>query len=219
MTNTIQDLFAHNRAWAVEMIKQRPGFFTNLTQQQTPKYMWIGCSDSRVPANQITGLEPGEVFVHRNIANIVVHTDLNALSTIQYAVDVLHVQDVIVCGHYGCGGVLAALNNTRIGLADNWIRHIQDVRDKHHSMLMQLDVSSRADVLVELNVIEQVINVCHSNVMQDAWQSGHAIAVHGWVYGVHDGLLKDLLISVSKNQHLTDIYQSAVRKVFSQRQV
>ena len=218
MTNTIQDLFAHNRAWAAEMIKQRPGFFTNLTQQQTPKYMWIGCSDSRVPANQITGLEPGEVFVHRNIANIVVHTDLNALSTIQFAVDVLHVQDIIVCGHYGCGGVLAALNNTRVGLADNWIRHIQDVRDKHHSMLMQIDASKRSDALVELNAIEQVINVCHSNVMQDAWQAGHPINVHGWVYGVHDGLLKDLSVSVSSNELLTDIYQSAIRKVFSQRQ-
>ena len=158
MTNTIQDLFAHNRAWAAEMIKQRPGFFTNLTQQQTPKYMWIGCSDSRVPANQITGLEPGEVFVHRNIANIVVHTDLNALSTIQFAVDVLHVQDIIVCGHYGCGGVLAALNNTRVGLADNWIRHVKDVAHKHMALIKATAPEWRHNVLCELNAIEQVIN-------------------------------------------------------------
>src|SRR5437764_10019879 len=156
----IQDLFAHNRAWAAQMERERPGFFTSLMQQQSPKYMWIGCSDSRVPANQITGLEPGEVFVHRNIANVVVHSDLNALSAIQFAVDMLKVEHIMVVGHYGCGGVQAALEGRRVGLADNWIRHITDVRDRHRPLLEKLPDARRFDALVELNVIEQVVNVC-----------------------------------------------------------
>ncbi|MBC7601371.1 MAG: carbonic anhydrase, partial [Ramlibacter sp.] len=166
---SINDLFVHNRAWAAEMERTRPGFFTSLTKQQTPKFMWIGCSDSRVPANQITGLEPGEVFVHRNVANIVVHSDLNALSAIQFAVDMLKVEHIMVVGHYGCGGVNTALAGERIGLADNWIRHIQDVRDRHRSLLESLPNDKRSDALVDLNVIEQVVNVCVSTVMVDAW--------------------------------------------------
>jgi carbonic anhydrase len=169
MTASITDLFAHNRAWAAQMEAERPGFFTSLVQQQTPKYMWIGCSDSRVPANQITGLEPGEVFVHRNVANVVVHSDLNALSTIQFAVERLKVEHVMVVGHYGCSGVRAALEGARIGLADNWLRHIQDVRDLHRDLLEGIAEERRCDALVELNAIEQVVNVAQSTVLQDAW--------------------------------------------------
>jgi carbonic anhydrase len=195
------------------MERERPGFFTNLKNQQTPKYMWIGCSDSRVPANQITGLDPGEVFVHRNVANVVVHSDLNSLSTIQYAVDALQVKHVIVCGHYGCGGVKAALENIRVGLADNWIRHIQDVRDRHRQLLNAMPESKRFDALVQLNAIEQVVNVCQSTVLQDAWARGQEINVHGWVYGVHDGLLQDLHISVSGLDGLEALYFAAVEAV------
>jgi carbonic anhydrase len=169
MTTPFKDLFAHNRAWAAQMERERPGFFTNLKSQQSPKYMWIGCSDSRVPANQITGLEPGEVFVHRNVANVVVHSDLNALSTIQFAVERLKVAHVMVVGHYGCSGVQAALEGARIGLADNWLRHIQDVRDRHRTLLDAIPEHARHDALVELNVIEQVVNVSQSTVLQDAW--------------------------------------------------
>src|SRR3954463_3005836 len=172
---SINDLFAHNRAWAAQMEKDRPGFFSGLTQQQKPKFMWIGCSDSRVPANQITGLEPGEVFVHRNVANIVVHSDLNALSAIQFAVDMLKVEHIMVVGHYGCGGVKAALDGIRVGLADNWIRHIQDVRDRHHVMLESLPEEARVDALCELNVAEQVVNVAVSTVMVDAWARGQKV--------------------------------------------
>ena len=172
--------------------------------------MWIGCSDSRVPANQITGLEPGEVFVHRNVANVVVHSDLNALSTIQFAVEMLKVEHVMVVGHYGCGGVQAALDNVRIGLADNWIRHIQDVRDRHRQSLEAMPEEKRLDALVALNVVEQVVNVCQSTVLQDAWSRGQVIKVHGWVYGVHDGLLQDLRISVSGLDDLEAIYKQAV---------
>jgi carbonic anhydrase len=213
MPTSIQDLFTHNRAWAAEMERERPGFFTNLKSQQKPKYMWIGCSDSRVPANQITGLEPGEVFVHRNVANVVVHSDLNALSTIQFAVEMLKVEHVMVVGHYGCGGVQAALDNVRIGLADNWIRHIQDVRDRHKQLLDALPESKRLDALVELNAIEQVVNVCQSTVLQDAWSRGQQISVHGWVYGVHDGLLQDLKITVSGLDGLEVVYLAAVEAV------
>jgi carbonic anhydrase len=213
MTTSIQDLFTHNRTWAAEMERTRPGFFTNLKSQQKPKYMWIGCSDSRVPANQITGLEPGEVFVHRNVANVVVHSDLNALSTIQFAVEMLKVEHVMVVGHYGCGGVQAALDNVRIGLADNWIRHIQDVRDRHRHLLSALPEAKRLDALVELNAIEQVVNVCQSTVLQDAWARGQQISVHGWVYGVHDGLLQDLQITVSGLDGLEAVYLSAVAAV------
>jgi carbonic anhydrase len=213
MPTSISDLFTHNRAWAAEMERERPGFFTNLKNQQTPKYMWIGCSDSRVPANQITGLDPGEVFVHRNVANVVVHSDLNSLSTIQYAVDALQVKHVIVCGHYGCGGVKAALQNIRVGLADNWIRHIQDVRDRHRQLLSAIAESKRFDALVQLNAIEQVVNVCQSTVLQDAWGRGQEISVHGWVYGVHDGLLQDLHITVSGLDGLEALYEAAVEAI------
>jgi carbonic anhydrase len=213
MPTSISDLFTHNRLWAAEMERTRPGFFTNLKSQQKPKYMWIGCSDSRVPANQITGLEPGEVFVHRNVANVVVHSDLNALSTIQFAVEMLKVEHVMVVGHYGCGGVQAALDNVRIGLADNWLRHIQDVRDRHRAILNDLPADRRLDALVELNVIEQVVNVCQSTVLQDAWSRGQIINVHGWVYGIHDGLLKDLHISVSGLADLENIYNQAIRDI------
>jgi carbonic anhydrase len=213
MPTSITDLFTHNRAWAAEMERERPGFFTNLKSQQKPKYMWIGCSDSRVPANQITGLEPGEVFVHRNVANVVVHSDLNALSTIQFAVEMLKVEHVMVVGHYGCGGVQAALDNVRIGLADNWIRHIQDVRDRHRQLLHSLPEAKRLDALVELNAIEQVVNVCQSTVLQDAWARGQQISVHGWVYGVHDGLLQDLRMTVSGLDGLEALYLAAVEAV------
>lgn len=211
----LRHLLQHNRIWAAETVLERPGFFTALSEQQKPRYMWIGCSDSRVPANQITGLEPGEVFVHRNVANVVVHSDLNALSTIQYAVDMLEVEHVIVCGHYGCGGVQAALDNARIGLADNWIRHIQDVRDRHQAGFQAAPAPQRLNMLCELNVIEQVVNVCHSTVMKDAWARGRVVTVHGWIYGVHDGLLQDLLVSVSSPHQLQELREAAVAKVFS----
>jgi carbonic anhydrase len=217
MTSSIQDLFTHNRAWAAQMERERPGFFSGLTQQQKPKYMWIGCSDSRVPANQITGLEPGEVFVHRNVANIVVHSDLNALSAIQFAVEMLKVEHVMVVGHYGCGGVLAALNGTRVGLADNWIRHIQDVRDRHRGILDNIAPEKRADTLVDLNVIEQVVNVCVSTVMTDAWGKGQKISVHGWAYGVHDGLLQDLHMDVPSVDAIEPLYRAAVERVVAKR--
>ena len=210
---SIQDLFSHNRAWAAQMEAERPGFFTSLVKQQTPKYMWIGCSDSRVPANQITGLEPGEVFVHRNVANIVVHSDLNALSAIQFAVERLKVQDIMVVGHYGCSGVQAALEAARIGLADNWIRHIQDVRHRHRSLLDSLPESVRANALCDINVIEQVVNVSVSTVMVDAWARGQKVAVHGWSFGVHDGLLQDLQMSISNPDQMDDLYQKAIERV------
>ena len=195
------------------MEAERPGFFTSLVQQQTPKYMWIGCSDSRVPANQITGLEPGEVFVHRNVANVVVHSDLNALSTIQFAVERLKVAHVMVVGHYGCSGVRAALEGARIGLADNWLRHIQDVRDLHRGLLEGIAEPHRCDALVELNVIEQVINVAQSTVLQDAWLRGQDVALHGWVYGIHDGLLQDMRVTVKGNDGLDLLYRAAIDAV------
>jgi carbonic anhydrase len=213
----IQDLFAHNRAWAAEMERARPGFFSGLTQQQKPKYMWIGCSDSRVPANQITGLEPGEIFVHRNVANIVVHSDLNALSAIQFAVEMLKVEHIMVVGHYGCGGVMAALHGARIGLADNWIRHIQDVRDRHRQIIDNIAPERRADVLVDLNVIEQVVNVCVSTVMVDAWAQGQKVTVHGWAYGVHDGLLQDLHIDIASTDAIEPLYRAAIEGVIEAR--
>ena len=214
---SIQDLFTHNRAWAAEMERTRPGFFTGLTKQQKPKFMWIGCSDSRVPANQITGLEPGEVFVHRNVANVVVHSDLNALSAIQFAVEMLKVEHIMVVGHYGCGGVLAALHGTRIGLADNWIRHIQDVRDRHRGILDAMAPEKRPDTLVDLNVIEQVVNLCVSTVMVDAWAKGQKVTVHGWAYGVHDGLLQDLRMSVTSTDAIEPMYRSAVQAAVAKR--
>jgi carbonic anhydrase len=215
----LNDLLTHNREWAAQMVRERPGFFTGLSQQQNPKYMWIGCSDSRVPANQITGLEPGEVFVHRNVANVMVHTDLNALSAMQYAVDMLKVEHVMVVGHYGCGGVQAALDNVRIGLADNWIRHIQDVRDKHKMALDAAPAAQRLAMLCELNVIEQVVNVCHSTVMKDAWLRGHQISVHGWIYGVHNGLLVDLQMGIGSLAQVDVLYATAVAEVFQKNRL
>ena len=212
---TLQNLFDHNRAWAAQMERERPGFFTGLKSQQNPKYMWIGCSDSRVPANQITGLEPGEVFVHRNVANVVVHSDLNALSTIQFAVERLHVEHVMVVGHYGCSGVKAALEGVRIGLADNWLRHIQDTRDRHRGLLDALPEHCRYDALVELNAIEQVLNVAQTTVMQDAWLRGQTVTLHGWVYGVHDGLLNDLQMTVTCADDLEPSYRAALARVAS----
>ncbi|MDO9116285.1 MAG: carbonate dehydratase [Polaromonas sp.] len=217
MTSSINDLFSHNRAWAEQMERDRPGFFTKLVKQQKPKYMWIGCSDSRVPANQITGLEPGEVFVHRNVANIVVHSDLNALSAIQFAVDMLKVEHIMVVGHYGCGGVQAALDGARIGLADNWIRHIQDVRHRHRQLLDSLAEGVRADALCDLNVIEQVVNVCVSTVMVDAWAKGQKVSIHGWAFGVHDGLLQDLKMTISDPADLDTLYRLAVDRVWDSR--
>ena len=214
---TISDLFEHNRAWAAQMERERPGFFSGLTKQQRPKFMWIGCSDSRVPANQITGLEPGEVFVHRNVANVVVHSDLNALSTIQFAVDMLKVEQIMVVGHYGCGGVLAALSNTRVGLADNWIRHIQDVRDRHREHLDSVPEAARGDLLVDLNAIEQVVNVGVSTVMTDAWAKGQKVTVHGWAFGVHDGLLQDLGMSISSTADIESRYVDAVQRAVAKR--
>ncbi len=216
-TTSIRDLFTHNRAWAAQMERDRPGFFSGLTQQQKPKYMWIGCSDSRVPANQITGLEPGEVFVHRNVANIVVHSDLNALSAIQFAVEMLKVEHVMVVGHYGCGGVQAALDGTRIGLADNWIRHIQDVRDRHRSLLESVAPAQRANALVDLNVIEQVVNVCVSTVMCDAWANGQKVSIHGWAFGVEDGLLQDLHMTVTSTDSIEPLYRAAIDGVIAAR--
>ncbi|MBP6598901.1 MAG: carbonate dehydratase [Giesbergeria sp.] len=211
MTATsIEDLFDHNRKWAAQVERERPGFFTSLMEQQNPRYMWIGCSDSRVPANQITGLEPGEVFVHRNVANVVIPTDLNCLSTIQYAVDQLHIQHLMVVGHYGCGGVLAALNDIRVGLSDNWIQHVKDVRDKHRKVIAATAPEWRHDVLCELNAIEQVLNIAHTTVMQDAWTRGEKVTVHGWCYGLKDGLIKNLNMSVSSKTGLYDIYDAAV---------
>jgi len=207
----LRHLFEHNRQWARGMEAERPGFFTNLSHQQTPRYMWIGCSDSRVPANQITGLEPGEVFVHRNVANVVVPTDLNCLSTIQYAVDQLHVEHLMVVGHYGCGGVLAALNGVRVGLADNWLRHVKDVAARHRGLLDAAPPQHRAHLLVELNVIEQVVNVARSTVVQDAWERGQSLMLHGWVYGLSDGLLKDLRISIDRPELIDTVHAEAVR--------
>ena len=207
---SIQDLFSHNRAWAAEMEATRPGFFTSLVKQQTPKYMWIGCSDSRVPANQITGLEPGEVFVHRNVANIVVHSDLNALSASQFAVERLKVEHIMVVGHYGCGGVRAALFGDRIGLADNWLHHVHDVRDKHAEALAAIGLSNaRADRLCEYNVIEQVANVCQTTIVRDAWDKGQDLAVHGWIYGLQDGLLRDLNVTVANSNEAGNICRTA----------
>jgi carbonic anhydrase len=194
----LENLLANNRAWAAEMVRQDPEFFGRLTQQQAPEYLWIGCSDSRVPANQIVGLVPGEMFVHRNIANVVVHADLNCLSVIQFAVDVLRVQHIIVCGHYRCGGVLAALRDESHGLVDNWLRHVQDVRRKHQAQLDALaSEGERHDRLSELNVLEQVANVSQTTIVRDAWRRGQPLAVHGWIYDVADGIVRDLGISIT----------------------
>jgi carbonic anhydrase len=194
----LDHLLSNNRAWAAAMTRNDPTFFSRLVTQQAPQYLWIGCADSRVPANQIVGLVPGEMFVHRNVANIVVHSDLNCLSAIQFAVDVLHVSHIIVCGHYGCGGVLAALRNEKLGLIDNWLLHVQAVLSKHQEALATLDgEAARHRRLCELNVVEQVAAVAHTTVVRDAWARNQRLTVHGWIYAVSDGLLHDLGVSVS----------------------
>ncbi|MEO8910118.1 MAG: carbonate dehydratase [Gemmatimonadaceae bacterium] len=208
----LSQLFANNKAWASEMTREDPEFFTRLSNQQAPMHLWIGCSDSRVPANEIVGLAPGEMFVHRNVANVVVHADLNCLSAIQYAVDVLRVTNVIVCGHYGCGGVLAALRDDRLGLVDNWLRHVQDVRWKHQAQLNALRTEPQKHKrLCELNVIEQVVNVSQTTVVRDAWARGQSLAVHGWIYDLHDGLLRDLRICVTSPSDLSACDEAALR--------
>jgi carbonic anhydrase len=195
---SITELLDNNKAWAAEMTRRDPDFFRRLTTQQAPQYLWIGCSDSRVPANEIVGLPPGEMFVHRNVANVVVHTDLNCLSTVQFAVDVLRVRHIIVCGHYGCGGVRAALQGERLGLVDNWLRHVQDVRSKHRAELAGLaSESERHGRLCELNVLEQVVNVSQTTIVRDAWLRGQVLAVHGWIYDVGDGVLRTLGVSIT----------------------
>ena len=210
MSRELSELFGSNRQWAAATEARQPGFFSRLTQQQKPQYMWIGCADSRVPANELVGLLPGELFVHRNVANMLVHSDLNALSVLQYAVDVLGVLHVIVVGHSGCGGVNAALNNQRAGLVDNWLRHVQDVRDAHQDFLNRLPEARRLDAMVELNVLEQARNVCRTTVVQDAWQRGQSVTVHGWVYGLHNGLLEDLSITAAGADDVGPAYAKAL---------
>ena len=216
--NRIDDLIRKNRAWAERVQAEDPGFFERLSAQQTPKYLWIGCSDSRVPANQVIDLAPGEVFVHRNIANVVVHTDLTCLSVIQFAVDVLKVEHILVVGHYGCGGVHAALNNTRVGLADNWIRHVGDVADMHAGILAPLDAVLAHDRLCELNALEQAVNVCRSTIIQDAWARGQSVAVHGWVYTLRDGLAHDLGLNVASMRDLEVQYPEALARIRDDRE-
>jgi carbonic anhydrase len=204
-------LFDNNRAWSERIRRSNPDFFARLSRQQNPKYLWIGCADSRVPANEIVGLMPGELFVHRNIANVVVHTDLNCLSVMQFAVDVLQIEHIIVCGHYGCSGVSVALQNQRVGLADNWLRHVQDVHSKHGANVERIvDLPERVDRLCELNVIEQVANVCQTTVVRDAWDRQQQLAVHGWVYGLEDGLVRDLRTTVTAPGEMSAAYQAAL---------
>ena len=211
--HVLTELFENNRQWVNSVTETDPDYFRRLVAQQSPQYLWIGCSDSRVPANQITGLAPGEVFVHRNIANVIVHTDLNALSVIQFAIDQLKVKHIIVVGHYGCSGVNAALNQLRVGLADNWIRHVRDVNDKHGTYLGRLThPKERLDRLCELNVIEQVVNVCHTTSVQDAWSRQQPLTIHGWVYGLEDGIARDMGISVANPDELEQRYAAVLAK-------
>lgn len=204
---SLKELFENNRAWAADMTRQDPQFFRRLSAQQSPRYLWIGCSDSRVPANQIVGLVPGDMFVHRNVANVVVHTDLNCLSAIQFAVDALRVEHIIVCGHYGCGGVMAALQNNNLGLIDNWLRHVQDVQSKHRAEIDSLeDAAKKHARLCELNVIEQVINVSQTTVVRDAWSRAQELTVHGWIYDISDGLIRDLEVSVDRQKSTPGVY-------------
>ncbi|MDE2593058.1 MAG: carbonate dehydratase [Burkholderiales bacterium] len=207
----LDSLFENNRAWARDIESRSPGFFTRLQQQQSPQYLWIGCSDSRVPANEIVGMLPGELFVHRNVANVVVHSDLNCLSVMEFAIDSLQVKHIIVVGHYGCSGVKAAMQNLRIGIADNWLRHVQDVRNQHRDWLYQLpDGPIRLDALCELNVLEQSLNVCQTTVVQDAWARGQEVVVHGWVYGLNNGLINDMRMSVASADALAGVYAQAL---------
>ncbi|HSW84840.1 MAG TPA: carbonate dehydratase [Usitatibacter sp.] len=207
----LSHLFENNRAWSERIRRTDPEFFARLSRQQQPRYLWIGCSDSRVPANEIVDLAPGELFVHRNVANVVVHSDLNCLSVMQFAVDVLKVEHIIVCGHYGCSGVSAALRNERVGLADNWLRHVQDVYSKHDRIVAdELDTAHCIDKLCELNVVEQVANVCQTTIVRDAWERGQELNVHGWVYGLKDGLLRDLNTSASSPAEVPEAYRKAL---------
>jgi carbonic anhydrase len=200
---SLSDLIDNNRRWAEGVNRREPGFFDRLSRQQAPRYLWIGCADSRVPANEIVDLPPGELFVHRNVANVVVHTDLNCLSVLQYAVDVLRVRHIIVCGHYGCGGVRAALTGAKLGLIDNWLRHVQDVRRKHAAALDALPEDAREDRLCELNVLEQAVNVCETTIVQDAWARGQTVTVHAWIYRLDDGLIRDLGFDVDSAVELS----------------
>ncbi len=214
MSHDLQELFDSNRAWAAATEARTPGFFTSLLQQQVPQYLWIGCADSRVPANEIVGLLPGEMFVHRNVANVVVHSDLNCLSVIEFAIDLLQVQHIILVGHYGCSGVKAALLNRRVGIADNWLRHVQDVRNKHRAWMDGMDDDAmRLNALCELNVLEQALNICETTVVQDAWQRGQTVVVHGWVYGLHDGLIEDLKVTVNQAADVGAAYDRALDAV------
>ena len=210
----LPELFEKNRVWSLNRLQEDPDYFQSLAKLQTPKYMWIGCSDSRVPANQITGLNPGEVFVHRNIANVIVHTDLNCLSVVHYAIAVLRVQHVIVCGHYGCGGVRAALDGQPNGLIDNWLRHIEDVKERHAGLLETFADTDGSDgrwaKLCELNVIEQVRNVARTTPVSEAWRSGQELMLHGWIYGLDDGRLLDLGMSARNSEELQDVYRSVL---------
>ncbi|CAM5785026.1 carbonate dehydratase [Rhizobacter fulvus] len=210
MTTHLQELLDSNRLWAAKTEQRSPGFFTGLLAQQAPQYLWIGCADSRVPANELVDLLPGELFVHRNVANVVVHSDLNCLSVIQFATDMLKVKHIIVVGHSRCGGVIAALNDLRVGLADNWIRHVQDVRNRHQDWLDTLAPEEQIDALGELNVIEQAKNVCQTTVVQDAWARGQELVVHGWFYGLHNGLLRDLKITVPSAAEMAPAFDAAI---------
>ncbi|HLU12652.1 MAG TPA: carbonate dehydratase [Arenimonas sp.] len=207
----LKELLDRNKDWAAKVNAEDPTFFERLSRIQAPKYLWIGCSDSRVPANQITGLMPGEVFVHRNIANVVVHTDLNCLSTLQFAVDVLKVENILVVGHYGCGGVHAALTGARLGLVDNWLRHVGDVAYKHAELLAGIpDEARRHARLCELNVVEQVVNLCHTTIIRDAWARGQKVSVHGWVYSLRNGLVSELGMGVDSLDELPEAYALAM---------
>ncbi len=214
MSISLDELFERNRAWSQKERDNDPEFFSRLLAQQNPEFMWIGCSDSRVPANEIIGLAPGEVFVHRNVANVVVHTDLNCLSALQYAVDVLKVKHVLIVGHYSCGGVKAAMQDVRVGLADNWLRHVQDVRDKYRQRLREIDdISLRNDRLCELNVIEQTLNVCETTVLRDAWARGQTVQVHGWIYSLADGLVRELGADMAREDEIHDRYEASVARI------
>jgi carbonic anhydrase len=206
----LKRLLDQNKAWAAGIKASDPEFFKNLAEQQSPAYLWIGCSDSRVPATQLVAMLPGEMFVHRNVANVVVHTDFNCLSVMQYAVDVLKVEHIIVCGHHGCGGVKAALENPQLGLIDNWLRHVQDVMHEHEELLSQVDEEKRFDRLCELNVIHQVLNVGRTTIVQGAWQRGQELVVHGWIYGLEDGLLRDLGVTIDNAEGLAAAYRGAI---------
>lgn len=213
MQDIIQ-LLENNRAWAEQMNAEQPGFFQSLAAQQAPEYLWIGCSDSRVPSTQLVGMLPGEMFVHRNVANVVVHSDLNCLAVLQYAVEVLRVKHIIVCGHYGCGGVEAALHNRTFGLIDNWLRHVQAIRNKHEALLSECpDDSCRLRRLCELNVIEQVVNVSQTTIVQDAWKRGQKLSIHGWIYGVADGLLRDMGMLMTGSDDIASQYQAALERI------